>query len=100
MNETFYTLACWRVKEGNEKLFVDAWKEMGKAFASMPQATIKSRLIQSLKDPTLFYSFGPWESLEDIQLMDTDPEAQQVIQKVMNLCDAFETGTYRLEVQM
>lgn len=100
MNEMFYTLACWKVKEGNEEQFINSWKEMGNAFASIPRASIKSKLIQSLKDPTLFYSFGPWESLEDIEETNTDPQAQKIFQKVMDLCDNFETGIYRLEDQM
>ena len=100
MNDTFYTLACWKVKEGNEEQFINSWREMGNAFTSIPRASIKSKLIQSLKDPTLFYSFGPWQSLEDIELMNTDPQAQKIVQKVMDLCDSFETGIYHLEEQM
>jgi len=100
MNDTFYTLACWKVKEGNEEQFINSWKEMGNTLASIPQFSIKSKLIQSLKDPTLFYSFGPWESLEDIEETNTDPQAQKIIQKVMDLCDNFETGIYRLEDQI
>jgi hypothetical protein len=37
MSETAYTLACYRVRPGHEQDFLAAWRELAKAFASLPE---------------------------------------------------------------
>src|SRR5438552_1494928 len=97
MEPQYYTHALWRVKPGNEDAFISAWKAIGDAFSALPGvASGRGTLIQSLTDPTLFYSFGPWNSLEDIQAMRSDPSAQEAIQKARELCEEATPGSYKV----
>jgi heme-degrading monooxygenase HmoA len=97
---TFYTHAMWKVKPGREEEFIAAWKAMGDAFLSLPGMTTHGTLIQSTTDPTLFYSFGPWDSLEQIQQMRSDPAAQEAMSRVRELCIEATPGTYRLAARI
>ena len=100
MQQSFYTHAMWRVKPGTEEQFIAAWKAMGTAFLALPGVKSRGTLIQSLTDPTLFYSFGPWNSLEDIQAMRSDPAAQEAMRKARELCEEATPGSFRLAAQV
>lgn len=96
MDEAVYTLGVWRVKSGKEDTFIEAWKELGTIFARLPQPPGKGTLLQSLDDSLLFYSFGPWNSLADIQKMRNNPDAQEGIHKLRELCTEATPGGYRV----
>jgi hypothetical protein len=49
-----------------------------------------------VEDPQLFYSLGPWESLEDIQQMRSNPRTAEVIGRLAALCDEAQPGAFRL----
>jgi hypothetical protein len=72
MEEIFYTHALWWVKSGHEE-FIVAWKALADAFSHLPTPSRHGTLIQSLTDPTLFYSFGLWDRLGDIEGMRQNP---------------------------
>ena len=99
MTEQFYTHALWRVKPGQQEVFVEAWKALGQIFAKLPGSG-KGTLIQSISDDTLFYSFGPWSSLESIEGMRRDADARKGIQRLEELCDEAAPGTYRVVGQV
>ncbi|MBW3582195.1 MAG: antibiotic biosynthesis monooxygenase [Euryarchaeota archaeon] len=93
----FYTLARWQVRPGNEEAFREAWHAMGDAFAvAVPDARSEGTLIQSLTEPTTFYSFGPWESLQQIERVRADPAAQEKMKAAMALCTEATPGAYRI----
>lgn len=100
MPEIYYTHAMWKVKEGKEEEFVRAWEALGYVFTALPNASKHGTLIQSVTDPTLFYSFGPWESLEAISAMRSDPQAQLAIRAVVDLCEQATPGNYRVVRQI
>jgi quinol monooxygenase YgiN len=100
MEETFYTHALWRVKPGHEEEFIAAWKALADTFLHLPTPSSHGTLIQSLTDPTLFYSFGPWDRLEDIEAMRQDPQARQAIQDVMALCTEATPSSYRVVAEI
>jgi hypothetical protein len=61
-----YTLGVWKVNQGQEAAFIDAWKDVGEVFMRLSRPPSgKGVLVQSVRDSTLFYSFGPWRSLDD-----------------------------------
>jgi hypothetical protein len=96
MTETVYTLAMWKVKPGRDAEFVTAWKALGKAFRGLARPPVGDGvLIQSLEDPTVYYSFGPWASAEDIVAMREDPAAQEGIARLIDLCVEAMPGGYR-----
>jgi hypothetical protein len=97
MEMEIYTLGVWHVRDGSQEEFVSAWKELGAVFASLPRPPIgKGILIQSATEPTLFYSFGPWRSEEDVAAMRGAPHAQAGIRKLIDLCTEATPGTYRV----
>ncbi len=91
-----YTLGVWRVREGNESEFVEAWRRLGEYFRGLPAPPGPGTLIQSLDDPRLFYSFGPWRSLDDIKKMRADPDTPGALARLAALCDQATPGTFRV----
>jgi hypothetical protein len=100
MAKAYYTHAMWRIKPENEAAFVEAWKALGVAFLGLPQPATQGTLIQSLTEPALFYSFGPWNSLEEIAAMRSHPEPQAALQRVRDLCEEASAGGYRVVAEM
>ena len=97
MEEAIYTLGVWRVKPGNEVEFIAAWKALAKIFAQLPDPPAgKGTLIQSLADPLLFYSFGPWNSLADVEAMRNNRHALEGINKIRDLCTEATPGGFRV----
>ena len=99
MDEVYYTHALWKVKTGKTEEFIAAWKSLGEIFLETG-GTPHGTLIQSLSDPTEFYSFGPWDSLEAMQAMRADARPQEAIRKVRELCDEATPGAYRLVAEL
>ncbi|MEX0956413.1 MAG: hypothetical protein WDZ83_14535 [Rhizobiaceae bacterium] len=97
MIESTYTLAQWRVTSGREAEFVEAWKALGSVFRQLPHPPSgEGLLLQSTADPTLHYSFGPWNKVEDIAEMREDATAKAAIQRVMACCDEAQPGGFRV----
>jgi heme-degrading monooxygenase HmoA len=89
------TLARWYVKQGREADFIRAWSgELGGYFLSLPGSRWGT-LLQSTEDPRHFYSFGPWDTLEDIRNMRSDPRTQEVFGVLAELCDEMQPGVFR-----
>jgi len=94
---TIYTLGVWKVKPGQEGAFIDAWKALGEVFATLPKPpSDRGMLVQSVNDSTLFYSFGPWRSLDDVQAMRSNPKAQEGIKRIAALCAEATPGAFRV----
>jgi hypothetical protein len=89
-----YTLARWHVAPGNEDAFVAAWHELAAVFLSLKAPPRWGTLLQSTDDPRLFYSFGPWPSMETIAEMRGHPVATGAIGRLTALCEDAELGTY------
>ncbi len=90
------TLGMWRIKPGQQEAFVSGWKRLGETFSRLPHPPGMGTLIQSTSDPTLFYSFGPWSSLTDIEAMRSNSEAQAAIAALKALCTEAVPGAYRV----
>lgn len=94
--ESLYTLGRWLVKPGQEDAFVAAWQELSSVFLGLAQPPGVGTLLQSTEEPRLFYSFGPWPSLQAIEAMRLDPSSTAAIRTLMDLCETAEPGTFRL----
>lgn len=93
----FYTLATWRVRDGENEAFVEAWRAVGEVFSNLPgERPAWGTLVQSLDDEQLYVSFGPWPSAEAIAAMRADPDAQAGLKRLMDLCDQATPGGFRL----
>jgi hypothetical protein len=96
VSDEVYTLGAWRVKDGKQSEFVEAWKALGGYFRGLPHPPSEGTLLQSVDDERLFYSFGPWHTLDDIQEMRGRPETPGEIAKLMDLCDDGRPGAFRV----
>ena len=92
-----YTLAIWRVKEGRVEEFVELWKrDLADFFLGLPNPPVTGTLVRSVEDPLLFYSFGPWNSLDDIREMRSNPQTREVIGRLAALCDEAKPGAFEV----
>jgi len=101
MTEQLYTHGRWVVKAGQEERFQAAWRELAEWTNANISGAIggEAKLLQDLDDPTLFYSIGPWQSLEAIQAWRADAGFQARVGAVRELLESFEPHTLRLVVQ-
>ena len=96
----YFTLASWFIKEGAEAEFLRIWKEeLASAFINF-DARVNGTLIQSLEEPRRFYSFGPWKSLEIMQLARADPTVGKAIRKLVSLCEEARPGPFRVVLRI
>jgi hypothetical protein len=90
-----YTHAEWHVHPGREGEFIDAWRALAAAFGALPARPLWGTLLQSERDPTTFFSFGPWHRAEDIGAMRDDAAAQAALARVTALCRSATPGPCR-----
>lgn len=96
----YYTLASWYIHEGQEAEFLRVWKEeLASAFLGL-DSSANGTLIQSLDDPRLFYSFGPWDSLEKMRMVRADPHVGDAISKLVSLCEDAKPGPFRVVLRI
>lgn len=93
-----YTLGRWVVLPGRENEFIAAWKDLGEVFLSLehPPPAGTGTLLRSLDDPTLFYSFGPWDDPAHVAEMRADPDARARIVAISALCSEATPGGYQV----
>lgn len=97
---TVYTLGRWRVLPEQKTAFIDAWHQLSDLFAQLPQPPSgQGVLIQSITEPDLFYSFGPWQSLDEIEAMRQDAAAKAGLAALRACCSEAADGSYRLVAQ-
>ncbi len=87
-----YTLGIWTVKSGREREFIAAWNAMATATAAdFPGAS--ATLLQDRDTPALFISYGPWESLEQIEAWRGSETFGSGVSKIRDLVDGFVPHT-------
>lgn len=97
MDQQVYTHGAWHVEEGRQDEFIAAWQSLGRIFGTLPHPPVgKGVLIQSISDPSLFYSFGPWQGVEQVEEMRDDPDAQAGIRRLRELCSEASADTFRV----
>jgi len=77
---------------------VEAGIGLSDYFLDLPNPPGTGTLVRSVEDPRLFYSFGPWRSIEDIQRMRCAPRTPEMIGKLADLGEEAKPGTSRLVV--
>ena len=101
MKKNYYTHAFWHVKEGMTEEFIDAWKKFGLALSEVPNApSLQGTLIQSLTDPLVFYSFGPWESLDDITMMKNNDKVKKAMLDIIEFCQKATPDNYKTVLEL
>ena len=96
MDNQAFTLAMYRVKVGQEDIFIQAWSELSSTFLSLPNPPLWGTLIRHVSDRPLFYSFGPWRSSEHINAMRGSPAAVTAFAKIRDCCEDMVPGQYEV----
>ena len=96
MEHKAYMVALWRVIPGQEEAFRAAWLELAGVFVGHEHPALFGVLLQHQTDRSLFYSFGPWNSMADVEAMRRCPEAQDAFLRVTSLCDEAQPGVYEM----
>jgi hypothetical protein len=96
MSKQAYTLAMYRVKEGQVEAFISAWNELAGAFSALPEPPLWGTLIRHREDRTLFYSFGPWRSPEHVRAMRGSAAAGAAFGRLRELCVELTPGDFEL----
>lgn len=91
-----YTLAMYRVMPGRQSEFTALWRDLASTFSSLPNPPLWGTLIRSTSDPTVFYSFGPWRSVDHIAAMRANPDAQEAFGRIAALCLKMAPGNYEV----
>jgi heme-degrading monooxygenase HmoA len=91
-----YTLATYHVTPGKEEEFIKAWHDLAKTFSALPASPYWGTLIRSITDRSLFHSFGPWESAEDVAAMRSQPVTAAAFRAIAEVCDEVTPGDYEI----
>ena len=87
-----FTLGIWTVKEGREDDFVRAWRELAeRTKEDFPDET--ATLLRDREQQNRFVSFGPWESLDQIEQWRNSTTFQAGVGKIRELLDDFAPST-------
>lgn len=95
-----YSSGVWIAKLGREAEFVAAWQE----FATWSLTTIKggswAKLLQDRAQSNRFVSFGPWDSLEQIEAWRSHPGFAERVGRIRQLIESLEPSTLEAVVEV
>jgi heme-degrading monooxygenase HmoA len=87
-----FTLGIWTVKIGREEDLVRAWQELAdRTKDDFPDEA--ATLLRDQDQPNRFISFGPWESLAQIEQWRASETFQQGVGKIRALLEDFTPHT-------
>ncbi len=91
-----FAVGIWQVRPGNERAFIEAWKEFSAWTALHQKGSGYGNLLQNLGDPSMFISYGQWADLESVRAWRQQPGFRKALGRFMDLCDRVTPGTFRL----
>ena len=91
--EPFFTHGRWRVKPGLGNEFIAEWQRLADwATDELPEGPW-AILLRDRDDPSQFFSFGPWTSLEAIADFRARSEFREAVGRMQPLLESIETFT-------
>ena len=96
----FWASGNWRVSEGNEDEFVEAWTAFLTWTKKDNDGFLSARLIRDTAAPGHFLSFASWRDAESQAAWKTKPEFAQHFGACKALCDEMTAGGYVLAVSV
>jgi len=91
--EAFWTHGRWRVKSGAEDQFVAEWMHLADWAKDALPAAPWAVLLRDREDPSQFFSFGPFLTLEAIAEFRGRAEFAEALERMRPLLDSAETFT-------
>jgi heme-degrading monooxygenase HmoA len=98
--DEYITHGLWKTREGLEEEFIDAWKEVAKAFANLEKPPGVATLIQNVRDSTLFHSITIWKSGDDIRATHENAAAHEAVDRARSLCAEVSPGVFRVAARV
>lgn len=96
---TVFALGIWTVKEGHEENFVRAWRDFARRTQEdFPDAT--ATLLRDRDQPNRFVSFGPWDSLDQIERWRSSQTFQNGVGTIRDLLESFAASTLDVAVEI
>jgi quinol monooxygenase YgiN len=94
-----FTLGVWTVKDGCEDNFVRAWRDFAeRTKEDFSDAT--ATLLRDREQPNRFVSFGPWESLDQIEQWRNSNTFQAGVGEIRELLEDFAPSTLDVAVEI
>ncbi|MDD1673392.1 MAG: antibiotic biosynthesis monooxygenase, partial [Methanomicrobiales archaeon] len=69
-----FSVGNWVVRPGQEKAFIEAWTEFAEWTMEHQKGAVYGQLLQDIVQQGHFVSFGPWETVQDIEAWRSTPE--------------------------
>ena len=95
-----YTLGNWRIGEGDEDAFVEAWAELARWTIDNVDGASFAKLLRDADDPQQFISFGPWRDPDAVAAWQADPAFQERVGRLRELAGSFEPRMLAVEAEV
>ena len=89
---TPFTHTTWRVKAGREEEFIRRWLEWIE-WSHRQGLRAHARLLRDVENPSLFVSFGPWETISAVRTWRGEPGYHERVARLQELVEEFEPRT-------
>jgi heme-degrading monooxygenase HmoA len=94
-----FTIGIWMVKIGREDDFIHAWQEMAdRTKEDFPEET--ATLLRDREQINRFISFGPWESLDQIERWRAYETFQRGVGTIREMLEGFTPYTLDVAAQI
>ena len=90
------TMIIWRVRPGSESHFQETARRLVDVLLRLPGRPGGVTLVQSMEEPGVFHSIGWFQSEEDLVAMRENPDARQLLDKLVTLCSEFRPTAHRV----
>ncbi len=88
-----YTAAIWNVKPGREDELLKLWQSLGeRTRETFPRAY--GTLLRDQERPQRFLSFGPWDSVEQVEEWRSSAAFRETIRDLQDVLESFEPATW------
>jgi heme-degrading monooxygenase HmoA len=94
-----YTVYSWTTKEGHDKDFVAAWRELARLVVNQAGSTKSTRLFRDVMDRRHFMSVDSWNSEKALRGLQQEPEFGHKLAELRKLLDNFSSWSLRLEAE-
>lgn len=91
-----YRLGIWAVSPEKADEFVEAWESLSEWLAQHLPDERGAVLLEDTSDPSRFISFSAIDNPTRVDEVMSDPEAQDLMSKVMETCDTRKPHSMRV----
>ena len=97
MSET-YTHTTWKVKPGNEAVFVQRWQDWAE-WSHRQGLGAHARLLRDVESPGTYVSFGPWASIDAVRSWRSLAGYHERVALLREVVESFEPRTFEVVVE-